>query len=278
MAPSSRKKESFVIRFDINIDINEAREYFVGRAITQLECILPDMNLFQTMDNNNRHYLRRASYALGRVYYGRVKLERVIGGDFWNIIRVLESVYNYAIELHNPDQAKVIGALINRLIEDSDIDLGIIWRGGMFWPSGAALLDEELVNRNLQWLADKKYDAVKNPFVKGLRHLLESNKNPALLSDVITDVYESLEAMAKVVVGNDDELSGNRDRFISALGLNEYYKRLFSEYIKYGCQYRHAAKGGTIKKLPKRNEVEAFLYMTGLFLRLSIEQQSGKTT
>ncbi|MBA7483853.1 hypothetical protein ES707_19370 [subsurface metagenome] len=269
---SRNKKKSLIVRFNINIDIDKVRQYFINRAITQLEFILPDMDKIRSMSDTERHYLRRAAYAVGRVYDPACNLKSIVDGDFWNTIRVLESVYKYAVELKNPDKANEIQALINRLLEDSDIDLGIIWRGGEFRPSGAVLLDEELVNKNLQWLADKKYDTVLEPFNKGLRHLLESNKNPTLLSDVITDVYESLESMAKIVVGNDRELSGNKNSFIKALDLNENYKRMFSEYIDYGCQYRHAAKKGTIKQLPKPNEVEAFLYMTGLFLRLSIQQ------
>jgi len=269
---TDKNKEPLAIRFNIDIDIKEAQRFFINRAITQLERILPDMDKTRSKHPADRHYLRRATYAVGKVYDSNCSLKSIIGDDFVNIIRVLESVYGYAIEIHEPDKAGEIQNLVNRLVEDSDIDLGIVWRDGEFRYSGAVLLDIELVDKNLQWLAGKEYKAVREPFAKGLRQLLESSKNNALLSDVITDVYESLEAMARIVVGNDRELSGNRDVFINKLDLNENYKKMFSEYIDYGCQYRHAARKGTTKQLPKQNEVEAFVYMTGLFLRLAIQQ------
>jgi len=269
---SGDKREPLAIRFNIDIDINEAQRFFINRAITQLEHILPDMDKVRSMHPADRQYLRSAAYAVGQVYDSNCSLKSIVSNDFMNIIRILESVYQFAVESHDQDKASDIQTLVNRLVEDSDIDLGIVCRDGEFRYSGAVLLDEELVDKNLQWLAGREYDAVREPFAKGLRHLLESNKNTALLSDVITDVYESLEAMARIVVGNDRELSGNRDVFINALDLNENYKKMFVEYIDYGCQYRHAARKGTTKQLPKQNEVEAFVYMTGLFLRLAIQQ------
>jgi hypothetical protein len=52
--------------------------------------------------------------------------------------------------------------------------------------SGAELLDKALVNDVLQWLRDKAYENVFMPYEKGLRHFLEAEKRPEVLSDVIT--------------------------------------------------------------------------------------------
>ncbi len=68
MVPSSRKRKSLAIRFDIDTDVNEARCSFINRAISQLEHILPDMNRMVSVPFAQRHYLRRAAYAVGKIY------------------------------------------------------------------------------------------------------------------------------------------------------------------------------------------------------------------
>ena len=267
-----QEQKSFASRFDIDIDIQEAKNIFVHRAITLLKEKIQELDLLVSYHPADRHYLIRAFYAVGRVYQPNLSLEALIQNNFPDTLRVLESLYNYALEHNEPDVAKEIYEIIIKIIRDSEIDIGITWRYGQFCPCGAELLDDILVNESLRWLSDNKYNSVLTPFSKGLRHLLESNSNFDLLSDVITDTYESLEAMAKILAGNDKDLSANKDKFIAILKLNESYKKILSEYISYGCQYRHAAKNGTLRKTPQKSETEAFVYMTGIFLRLSIQR------
>jgi len=171
------------------------------------------------------------------------------------------------------EYAEKLDSLIRRAISLSETDIGIEWRDGVFWPSGAKLLDEALVNENLKWLADKGYHDVLIPFEKGLRHFLESRAKPERLGDAVTDVYEAVEALAKRVTGKDRDLSGNAELFISNLKLTDYYKRILKDYIGYANDYsRHAAKLGAEKKPLVRNEVEAFIYTSGLFIRLAVQQ------
>ena len=76
--------------------------------------------------------------------------------------------------------------------------------------------------------------------------------------------------MAKILTGRDaKDLSANRELFIKQLKVSPSYSRLVSEYIQYANTYRHAAGINTAKQTPVRHEVESFLYMTGLFLRLA---------
>jgi len=82
--------------------------------------------------------------------------------------------------------------------------------------------------------------------------------------------------LAKIVTGKDKELSGNAELFISKLKLNEYYKALLKNHIDYACEYRHAARLGKGKKPLKYAEVEAFIYLTGLYMRLAIKQLSAE--
>lgn len=59
----------------------------------------------------------------------------------------------------------------------------------------------------------------------GLDHLLHSTQKPSLLADVITDMYDSLEALAKIVCGNDKRINADRDALIRKLSLHASYNK-----------------------------------------------------
>ncbi len=132
-------------------------------------------------------------------------------------------------------------------------------------------MDEALVNDNLQWLSEPKYVSVLEPFDKGIRYYLKAQTEPENLKSTVTEMYEALEALAKLHLGNNKDLSGNRDAFVSTLKLSDYYKRLLSGYIEYANDYRHPPKLGEKRVALLPNEVEAFIYTTGLFIRLVIQ-------
>lgn len=164
-----------------------------------------------------------------------------------------------------------LDALIERTLRDCELDLGVRYETGVFVRSGAKLLDDKLVNEVLRWLSDKNYRTVMEPFSKGLEHLLKSEKYPAVLSDVVTDMYEALEALSKIVTNRDRDLSGNAELFLNNLGTSQAYKKILKEYIAYANSFRHAASANEPKPSLSIAEVESFTYLTGVFIRLAIE-------
>ncbi|GAI98250.1 unnamed protein product, partial [marine sediment metagenome] len=182
---------------------------------------------------------------------------KYVKDDFTECLRLFECLY----EASDPKDKKELGKLIEMVISLSEADLSIEWTGNNFRPVGAKLLDETLVNEPLSWLSDMRYGQVLEPFQKGLSHYIEAKQRPERLADTITDVYEALEAMAKIVTGKDKDLSANRELFISKLGLSTYYKRMLKDYIEYANEYRHAVEPSEERKQPSPNEVEAFIYI-----------------
>lgn len=154
----------------------------------------------------------------------------------------------------------------------SEVDLNVRWQKGRFIPAGAELLDEKIVNESLFWLSREGYASVLEPFEKGLEHFLESSRDPKRLSDVVSDMYEALEAMAKIVAGNDKDLSANQQLFINKVNASEGYKKILKEYIAYANKFRHAAKEGTPKPKISAQEAESFMYLTGVFIRLAMPE------
>jgi hypothetical protein len=256
-------------RFDINIGVIDAQVRFVNRAYN-----LIFYSFFLDFDGNQRYAIEKEVLtALGDKYHGGRSFSERVGEDFYRNLQAIEAFYN-AFSLSEPYAYKYRGdleALINRLLQESEIDLGIRWEKGRFIKSGAKLLDEKLVNDVLHWLKDKKYESVVKPFDKGLRHYLHSEKRPELMGDVITDMYEALEALAKIVADRPDkDLSANKELFISKVNASEEYKKLLSDYIDYANKFRHAVKEGQQKPKASTKEAESFIYLTGIFIRLAI--------
>lgn len=257
--------ESFYKRFDIQIDIAETRKQFLNRVHNRIfEYYFEEQETWVSKER----VLRDVADALGEKHIYGCPFDYYVKNDFHTCLRAIEAVYKYM----NTKSSRVHLTLhITEILDDCEIDLGIRWQDGVFLRSGAKLLDRKLVNEPLHWLAKARYDNVRTPFEKGLSHLLKCGTNAELCSDVITDMYEALEALAKIITGKDKDLSANRDLFLKKIKTSEYYKPILKEYHTYACKFRHGLKEK--KKRPKLSisEVESFVYLTGLFIRLAVE-------
>jgi len=235
-------------------------------------------------DEQKSKYVMKAliniSTELGVQYKWNNTFGSYAGSNLYSCLLSLEALYRtYISDLKSNENAEKVEYIIKRVLSLSEIDIGIDWRDGAFWPSGAKLLDEALVNENLKWLADKDYHDILALFEKGLRHFLEAVQKPERLWDTVTDVYESVEALVKRITDRDRDLSANAELFINKLKLSEYYKKMLKDYIAYANDYsRHAAKLGEVKQTLLRNEVEAFIYTSGLFIRLAVQQMAEESS
>lgn len=262
-------------RFNIEVNLEEVRKRFMNRIVNLMEVGFPYVE-FGGIDANVTSHSderREIAIALGIKFRWDLRFSDYIDGDFLKCLLALEALYQALVR---PPKQEKLNKLVEYALSQSETDLGARWRKGIFLPSGAKLLDEALVNENLKWLSEVGYHNVLAPFEKGLRHFLEAHRQPERLADTITDMYEALEAVAKVVTGRDRDLSGNAESFISKLKLSGYYKKMLKDYISYANEFRHAVEEGKERKPPLPQEVEAFIYTTGLFLRLTIERLSAQ--
>lgn len=160
---------------------------------------------------------------------------------------------------------------IQEELDDADIDLGIEWRDGHFYPRGARLMDDMLVNDPLEWIKNNGLSTVYEPFSKALDHLLRSRKDPRLLNDAITDAYDALEAMAKEVCGNNKKFDANREKYVEKINASQNFKRITKEMSQYAHEFRHGASTEKPKPIPTMSEVEAFIYTVGILIRLGTQ-------
>ena len=275
MAEESKQPvPSFHQRFNIETSVDQARNHFINRIINKVEgSFLRLVNKYPAWRGYYIDAMYNAANKLGIEYRANFKFCDLARNSFYDCLKVTEAVYE-VFSAHSTSQANNLSNLIQHAISLSEADLCIEWRNGVFWASGAKLLDQALVNENLKWLADKGYQDVLVPFEKGLGDFLEAIQKPERLADTVTDVYEAVEALAKRITGKERHLSENAELFVSKLKLGEYYKKMLKDYIKYANDYRHAAKLGKQKKPLLRHEVEAFIYTSGLFIRLAVQQSA----
>ncbi len=257
-------------RFDIEVGADEAKRRFVNRVSN----IIFDHFVYSRVSVNDREELKRLIIsALGDRYLSTMQtkyLGFLVGTDFYRNLRALEELYQALCGTGLEDE---LSAWIHGIIRDSEVDLGIDWQPPDFVPTGARLLDDKLVNDQLHWLRDHNYSTVLRPFQEGLSHLMESEQKPQLLGDVVTDMYESVEALAKIVTGRPGkDLSGNAEMFISKVKASDHYKKLLKDYIAYANEFRHAEGLGKPRPSLSRAEAESFVYLTGLFIRLAVQR------
>ncbi len=256
--------QKFNERFGIETGQEEARKRFVNRVQNEILSRFWYRLPRDVRDEAHMTVLTILGIQTGPNPYGPQWQD--ITDDFWLNVRTVEAMYQAV-----PAYRKQLSSAVEAILSISEIDLGIRWDNDHFLPSGAPVLDDKLVNDVLNCLTAPKYEGVRKPFHKGLEHLLQSVGKPQFLADVVTDTYEAVEALAKIVTGRDKDLSANAESFISAVKVSEGYKRILKEYIDYANKMgRHAGDKGQPKPTPTRKEVESFIYLTGLFIRLAL--------
>jgi len=259
--------EKFHERFDLSVDADAARRRFVNRV---------DNLIFEQFLHNNvnsTEWLTAISYVASRLgdRFAGNYLELLAGsGDFLRHLEAVEAFFDWYGTKFIEDLQSKFDVTVRQVLGMSETDLGVRWEGGRFRRTGVLLLDDRLVNDPLRWLRAKSLKTVYVPFEKALSHLLRAEKEPSLLSDVVTDAYEALEAMAQVTTGRESDLSANRELFVKTVKASEEYKVLLQEYISYANAFRHAAEQRRSKPAIALREAESFVYMTGTFIRLAV--------
>jgi hypothetical protein len=252
-------KTPFEKRFDIEVPLDEAKRRFVNRAHNYIDDLY-----WRELDSNGRATLEFDVFkVLGKrkPKFDTESLAEEIGDDFHQTLKAIEAMYRSEVAIYRWEDK--IDLFVSDVLEEAETELGVGWKEGRFFPRGAALLDEKLVDASLDWLRAKGFKTVLEPFGKGLQILLEVHvKNqPQRLSDVVKDMYEALEELT---------LDANREAFVRKVGASQEYTRLLKEYVDYAHRFRHAPSEKRPRPELSYAETESFVYMTGIFLRLAI--------
>jgi len=186
--------------------------------------------------------------------------------DFAQTLFVLSSTYAY-IEYSNDKRKgqKWLSGLIKAALSRCTCDIGVGWKAGMFYPSGAEELDKPLIEETMTWLKDYP-DEDKNYRIALQRYGVGKPFN-----GVVENCYTAVEGIARQILGNNKTLDNNKDELLARIDLSNGWNRILANFVTHAHDYRHASED---RHDIKKQEVEAYLYMTGLIIRLIIESNS----
>lgn len=267
---------SFYKRFSIDINLEQEIGHFINRCLNLVEIHFDFIRQHQALRNAQQEKMLQLIATELSIRYGTTQyFKDYVDNDFIRLLRALESLYKVLKQLGQREE-KVVDELVKEALSKCEVDLGIRWRKGVFIKEGAKLLDEKLIDEPYHWLSSPIYINVLTPFKKGMTDFLTSTNKPERLKDVVRDMYVALEKMARIVCNNSNNLGANTHQFVKKLQLSPYYEDMLRKHTEYAHTFRHANEGDSEAQIPQPQEVEAFVYMTGLFIRLAIQCLNNK--
>lgn len=260
----------FSERFPAQEDIATVQERFIQRINSG---IFLQLQQYQRLSYEESRYLRDAVITvLGIRYNSNLALGQMVGGNFRNCLRVVETCYRYFRFANRKDLVDFISTQVRSILGlcDAERDLGLEWQEDHFTRKGVPDLDGPLMEENLKWLVEKGWENVRAPLSKAFTDLRSLSGSP---NDVARDCYEAIEALAKNVTGRaGKDLSTNAELLIKELNGSAEMKSLLKAYIDYAnALHRHATPDPAGRKLPKSAEVEFYLYMSTALVRFARE-------
>ncbi len=173
-----------------------------------------------------------------------------------------------ALSQHDKKAFGHLQKMITQAIDESAIDLGHMYKGGKFYRTGAKELDQTLVIETLDWL--KEFPVTKNTFDEALREYLRKD-----YADTITKCYSALESLVKEFLRSDRGLDKLLPELLSKLSLSEQWKGILVHFCNYAHEFgsRHGKRDNAKAKKLDQGEVEAYIYQTGLLMRLICRAQ-----
>ncbi len=204
---------------------------------------------------------------MGNNIYVEPQLELLTQKDFKKTLEVLCIMYAHIKCEGREDKGRTfLSGAIETALSWCTCDIGVRWKDGFFYPSGPEELDEPLIDDVLTWLKD--YPEEMKNYQAALRHYGAGD----CLPDVVTNCYSAIEGIARKILDNNARLDQNEKALLEQIDLSEGWKKVLHEYVLYAHHYRHA---DPVRHDITPQETEAYLYMTGLIIRLAIESKKS---
>lgn len=131
------RPKDFHERFNIEVDIDEAKRRFMNRVSNLVFMDLYHNNLISS-PKYSASVPKNIAYRLGDEF-SSYKPDSYVKGNFKRCLHVLEAMYE---TLEGSGFANQLSTIIDRALMDSEVDLGINWQPPIFVRTGARLLDE----------------------------------------------------------------------------------------------------------------------------------------
>jgi hypothetical protein len=258
-------------RLNLETDLKKEQEKFIRRI--QLIFKKIDSKHYSSMGGPDNHLYdvsNRMAFLLGeetrrnlKEYLDNPTIERVltVSEICLNVIKNEPGFYY---------ENKYFPREIEEAINLSIIDLGISFKNGKFYKKGAKELDEKLILETLDWLND--YPKIKIFFEGALKENLHKD-----YPDAITKSYSALESTVMTILNNNANLKKNIPKLLEKLNLPDEWGKILFNFCVYAHEFssRHGKGEKTKIAIATPEIVEAYIYFTGLVIRLIILRQKS---
>jgi len=291
--------DSIIKRWKISHDYNDSFNQFQNRVLIELGNSLKKISL------SPDQFLKEFTFLIGEFDPDLLDIDYVSGQGFISeyFVEFFESIedpnqffYHLQIfldvlinEINNDDLNEVkkgqnsylysqLFKSISRAVDLSpglNIIIKLVGEKIILYPSGADLLDQEVINSNLAWL--EKYPQVLEKFSNSLELFLRKDKSK--FRNLLDDLRFSLELLLKEILNNKKSLENQESFLITWLSsknqssqiINMYKQLIFGPYcIFQNDSVKHGEKF-------KENEIEFMIYLTAVFMRflLSLDDKEN---
>lgn len=185
--------------------------------------------------------------------------------DFIQTLRVIVALYKSVDD--KPVVQEFITSYVVNAIEKANLNLGIKWTDGIFYPTGDKFLDAELIDKSLSLL--DKFQNEKTD----LKNALDNYYSKSLYG-VVENCYIAVEGIGRQLLGNKKTLDNNREDLLRLLQFSKYWDKIFLNFLSYAHEYRRHA--GENRHDLKPEEVEGFLYLSCLIIRATIRASDSQ--
>lgn len=197
-------------------------------------------------------------------------LKYLTRNDYRTTLIVIEVLHQYFINSNEYAKEQWIEKIdkVVKFAINQPVSLKISWRDGKFYPEEAKELSEKLIQEPLEWL--ENYPKVSSIFKNALDHYSKSLQDFIKRKDVISNSFQAVEELVRSFLKNDKSFDNNFGEFIEKLKLNNHWKQILNRYKELSKEFgRHP---GREEFIPEQSDTEAFLYLSGLILRLILEK------
>jgi hypothetical protein len=194
------------------------------------------------------------------------------GNDFEKTLLLIEVFYDYFRRSDDYEKEFWIEEIDKTVLLalSQPISLGISWRNGRFYPEGVKEFDEKLISDVLIWLENKP--KIKALYQNALDHYSKSINDPIKRKDVFSNAFQAVEKLTKEFLETStNAFDNNFNALIKKLDLHKEWSKIFNSYKELSKEFgRHG--GNNDNFIPEQADTEAFLYLSGLIMRLILQK------
>jgi hypothetical protein len=265
---------SFRKRWNVDMDDDRRFDEFRNRVLHTVTNVL-EFDLVQYEDLSN-DYLR----VIGKPpsFPSFIAVDNITDTPVWSALKGPDELQEFIFRLESLFHLQFAKKTLKQLAAGLEEDIAacgvpvVLARSKgsyLFYPKGAKLLDERVVNADLEWLSD--YPSALTAFENALVQSSDSAKQ----REVLDSLRVSLENFVRQLLGNRKSLENNKENLLKWMDdhntnveTRSMMRELFQLYYNY--QNNHVKHGDGWKPA----EVDFILYLTATFIHLLAELNS----